>query len=83
MVVTVGGLGDAVDGDDGVGSGDLDFGNECRNESLADFVGAGGDECGDVIGDLGQCGGIWEGGRRVDDGDQFVASSGELSAGLM
>ncbi|MGF6885063.1 hypothetical protein ABIA39_003362 [Nocardia sp. GAS34] len=58
--VAGGGLGDTEDRDDGVGSGDLDFGDQGFDERFAGLITAGGDECGDVIGDVGQGGGVGE-----------------------
>ncbi len=60
------GLGDTEDGDDGAGSGDLDFGDEGFDQGFAGLVGAGADDVGDVLGDLSERGRVGRGGFRVE-----------------
>ena len=74
------GLGDAEDGDDPVGSGDLDLGDEGFDQGLAHVIGAGVDHLVDVVGDL-QGGGLWRGGFGVECLGQLVAAGAELCAG--
>ncbi|MFF0458647.1 hypothetical protein [Nocardia africana] len=74
-------MGDAKDGDDGVGAGDFDFSDECFDHSFVGVVGAGGDQLADVVGDAGERGGVGSGGGGVESDCEFVAAVGELAAG--
>ncbi|MFG3519950.1 hypothetical protein ACGF5S_06770 [Nocardia nova] len=73
-------LRDAEDGDDGVGAGDFDFGDQRFNQRFAVVVGAGGDQLGDVVGDAGECSGVGSGGSGGEGRCQLVAAVGQLAA---
>ncbi|WP_435158918.1 hypothetical protein [Amycolatopsis sacchari] len=75
------GLGDAEDGDDGAGAGDLDFGDEGFDQGFAGLIGAGVDDVGDVLGDFREGGRVGRGRFGVKRGGQFVTAGGELLAG--
>ncbi|WP_280314839.1 hypothetical protein [Nocardia wallacei] len=75
-------MGDSEDRDNGIWAGDLDFGDEGGDECFAGLIAARGDDCGDVVGDIGENGWVRDDWGLVDSGDEFVAACGELSAGV-
>jgi Glyoxalase-like domain len=73
-----GGLGDAEDGDEPVGCGDGDVGDEGFDEGFALVDAAGVDDVGDVVGDVGECGWAGGGGVIVEGEGEFVVAGAEL-----
>ncbi|WP_228787746.1 hypothetical protein [Nocardia terpenica] len=51
------------------------------DQGFAGAVGAGGEQCGDVVGYLGEGGWVGSGGCGVEGGGEFVSATGELAAG--
>ncbi|MGH3950351.1 MAG: hypothetical protein ACRDSE_14720 [Pseudonocardiaceae bacterium] len=62
------GLGDAEDGHEGAGAGDLDFGDQGLDQGFAGLVGAGVDGVGDVLGHFGEGGRVGRSGFGVERG---------------
>jgi hypothetical protein len=71
-------LGDAEDRNEPVGCGDDHLGDECFDQCLGLVVSAAGDDLGDVVGDLGEGGGLGCGGFVVEGAGQFVTVGTEL-----
>jgi len=75
-------VGDAEDGSEAAGRGDGDPVDEGFDESFALVVGSAGNDVGDVVGDVGEGGGVGLVGFGVDvDGELFPASAELLGGG--
>ncbi|MGH3549467.1 MAG: hypothetical protein ACRDQU_15445 [Pseudonocardiaceae bacterium] len=72
------GVGDAEDRDESVGSGDGDVINEVFDQGFTLVGAAGVDDCGDVLGDLIECGRAGGGRGSIQGEGQFVVADAEL-----